>query len=69
MSELLEAIKRLATVSRRIRAPLRGRDWTAREHDAQIIETEILPVLERMANASLEPSILIRCSASSTEGR
>lgn len=43
--KLSDIIKRLETVSYRLKQCQRGKDWTRRSADADVIDTEILPVL------------------------
>ena len=53
-----QCIKRLNTVVRRLRYPSVCR--SPRTHDAYIIETEIIPALERLANAPVHGSAAAR---------
>jgi hypothetical protein len=46
-NEIENAINRLETVAARCRATMRGKEWTRREHDADIISLEVVPALRR----------------------
>jgi hypothetical protein len=46
-NEIENAINRLKTVAARCRATMRGKEWTRREHDADIISLEVVPALRR----------------------
>ena len=47
-SEATEAIRRLKTVSFRLRQTQMGEAWTRREYDADIIDLEVIPALQRV---------------------
>lgn len=44
-------VRRLETVSFRLRQTQRGKKWTRRDHDADILDNEIIPVMRSLANA------------------
>jgi hypothetical protein len=50
MSEGSEVLRRLETVSYRLRQTLRGKDWTSRNWDADTIDNEVMPAIEKMIN-------------------
>jgi hypothetical protein len=52
--ELLQCVKRLETVAYRLRQTLRGEEWTRREHDAAIIEDEVISVLKDLSGTHPE---------------
>jgi hypothetical protein len=56
-NEISNAILRLETVAARCRHTMMGKEWTRRDHDADIIELEVIPALRRaiwvMPNAEL----------------
>lgn len=45
--EIVQAISRAETVGKRLRHSLMGRAYTIRNHDADIVELEIIPHLRR----------------------
>lgn len=49
-----EVIKRLETVARRLRHTLKGKEWTRRTLDADIIQNEIIPSLRAHRELSLQ---------------
>ena len=46
-NEILNAITRLETVAERCRHTMMGKEWTRRDHDADIIQLEVIPALRR----------------------
>ena len=46
-NEILNAITRLETVADRCRHTMMGKEWTRRDHDADIIQLEVIPALRR----------------------
>lgn len=49
--EIAQCIRRLTTVAFRITCAQRGEEWTKRQHDADIITKEIIPVLAAIREA------------------
>ena len=57
--EIRHAIERIETVGFRLRQTQRGKEWTRREYDSDILNLEVIPMLRRallhLPNPASEP--------------